>query len=450
MSDDKKYTAEEVARMIADRAAEVIKKHEVSSEYFEQILKKSKNKAHEIDNGEEPNNDDAECPASLCESGESEKSESSEPASMEDQPLQGDEDSDTEKEETEDDDEEDKEDKYEFKKSEACGHIIEYKRLAKRCWEGYEPTPGKKAYEKGSCQKKSEEEVVKCGDMKKEEDGEMSVGKAVAMIMSDKHGVDDVMDKVPAEMRSKVMAALRSKDAKKAEMCKGYMDKCGDMKIVKFESGMHTIEYKRLAKARFEKERGLSDEGKRTVRAKRNKDLKEKGVHLKQGDYTLPKEKAKEKFFQRKKERTKIERDTNPSKAKEITENQKKAGWGQHQKDPSKTTNVSQAQGIKAATGKDVPVDPKKNTKIFREDDKPASKLPKSEAVYKNEDNKVKETKGIDFDKPKDSDKTKEKKKSIKRPLEKCGEMKKEEMDKCGDMTSGKKLKKFMSKKSQK
>ena len=133
MSNDKKYTAEEVARMIADRAAEVMKKHEVSSEYFEQILEKSKNKAHEIDSGEEPNNDDAECPPSLCENGESEKSESSESTSMEDQPLQGDEDSDTEKEEVEekDDDEEDEKDEYQFKKSESGMHTVEYKRLTK-------------------------------------------------------------------------------------------------------------------------------------------------------------------------------------------------------------------------------------------------------------------------------------------------------------------------------
>lgn len=36
---------------------------------------------------------------------------------------------------------------------------IEKYNLEKRCWEGYEPTPGKKAYEKGSCQpaKKSDD-----------------------------------------------------------------------------------------------------------------------------------------------------------------------------------------------------------------------------------------------------------------------------------------------------
>lgn len=32
-----------------------------------------------------------------------------------------------------------------------------------RCWEGYEPTPGKKSYSKGSCQKKSEKMEKKQG-----------------------------------------------------------------------------------------------------------------------------------------------------------------------------------------------------------------------------------------------------------------------------------------------
>ena len=38
--------------------------------------------------------------------------------------------------------------------------------LEKRCWEGYEPTPGKEAYEKGSCRpvkkEEEEEETEKC------------------------------------------------------------------------------------------------------------------------------------------------------------------------------------------------------------------------------------------------------------------------------------------------
>lgn len=105
--------------------------------------------------------------------------------------------------------------------------------MEKRCWEGYKPVKGKKPFSEGSCEKKSED-VEKCGDMKKDEG--MSVEEAVSAILGDKHGVNDVMSKLPKEQRSKVLSALRQKDTKKAEMCKGWMDKseevekCGDMK----------------------------------------------------------------------------------------------------------------------------------------------------------------------------------------------------------------------------
>lgn len=83
---------------------------------------------------------------------------------------------------------------------------------------------------------KHKQEMEKCGEISKEEDA--SIDQAVEQIMGDKHGVNDVMSKLPKEKRSKVLAALRGKDAKKAEMCKGWMDKaedmdkCGDMKTV--------------------------------------------------------------------------------------------------------------------------------------------------------------------------------------------------------------------------
>lgn len=78
-------------------------------------------------------------------------------------------------------------------------------------------------------------ELDKCGEISKEED---LINQAVNNIMGDKHGVDDIMSKLPKEKRAKVLAALRNKDAKKAEMCKGWMDKaedldkCGDIKTV--------------------------------------------------------------------------------------------------------------------------------------------------------------------------------------------------------------------------
>jgi hypothetical protein len=131
MSEKKMFTAEEVARMLLEKAHNTLKKHE-------DILKKSKNTAHEIDAGEEPKNDEAECPDSLKGEGNStaSKSESkkenspaaeSENAEMEDEPL-----SDDESEEESDENEEDEEEsEYEFKKSESGMHTIVYKTLKK-------------------------------------------------------------------------------------------------------------------------------------------------------------------------------------------------------------------------------------------------------------------------------------------------------------------------------
>lgn len=127
MSEKKMFTAEEVARMILEKAHNTLKKHE-------DLLQKSKNTAHELDAGEEPNNDEAECPDSLKGEGSSgaSKSESnknkspvaeSEDSEMEDQPLS---------ESDEDEEEEGEEKEYEFKKSESGMHTVEYKTLAKK------------------------------------------------------------------------------------------------------------------------------------------------------------------------------------------------------------------------------------------------------------------------------------------------------------------------------
>ena len=145
MSEKKMFTAAEVARMILEKTHNTLKKHE-------EMLQKSKNTAHEIDAGEEPNNDEAECPESLKGEGSSEASgsepkkskapvENSEDPSMEDESLS---DSDSDEEESEeseeseedDEDEEDEEDeeenKFEFKKSESGMHTVQYKTLVKK------------------------------------------------------------------------------------------------------------------------------------------------------------------------------------------------------------------------------------------------------------------------------------------------------------------------------
>jgi hypothetical protein len=130
MSDKKMYSPAEVAKMILDKTQEVLKKHE-------EVLFKSKNTAHEIDAGEEPKNDEAECPDSLKGEGASSASKSepkkdsspvaeSEDSEMEDEPLSDDESEEDESEEYEE------EEKFEFKKSESGMHTIEYKRIAKK------------------------------------------------------------------------------------------------------------------------------------------------------------------------------------------------------------------------------------------------------------------------------------------------------------------------------
>jgi hypothetical protein len=135
MSEKKMFTAAEVARMILEKTHNTLKKHE-------DMLQKSKNTSHEIDAGEEPNNDEAECPESLKGEGSSEASgnepkkikapaEDSEDPSMEDQSLSDDESEDEESEE-EESEEKEEQPKFEFKKSESGMHTVQYKTLVKK------------------------------------------------------------------------------------------------------------------------------------------------------------------------------------------------------------------------------------------------------------------------------------------------------------------------------
>lgn len=173
MENKKKYSPEEVAIAILKKCQEVYD------------LKKA-NTAHEIESGEEPKNDEAECPEQLaCESGA--KSE-------------------------------DNDDSEESKKK-------------------------KKVEEDG--QEEQEE-----ADEELEKSEHMSVEEAVSKIMSDKYEVHDVLDKLPSEKKGKVLAALRNKNTKKAEMCKSYMEKCGELKTMqksesKLRAFVNKIEQKR-------------------------------------------------------------------------------------------------------------------------------------------------------------------------------------------------------------
>jgi hypothetical protein len=51
--------------------------------------------------------------------------------------------------------------------------MLKKEELEKRCWEGYKPVPGKKPYEKGSCEPVSKEETLKL-----EKNGQWSLGKS--------------------------------------------------------------------------------------------------------------------------------------------------------------------------------------------------------------------------------------------------------------------------------
>jgi hypothetical protein len=162
----KMFTAQEVAKMILEKTHETLKKHEE--------LLKSKNSAHEIDMGEEPNNDEAECPESLKGEGGSNASKSepkkvkspvaeSEDPEMEDEPLSGDYDSEdeSEEEESEEEESEEQEPKKFFKKSESGMFTVQYMRLAKDDSEGGE-------------------ETVDFGDMDKEENPEFHIRETQA------------------------------------------------------------------------------------------------------------------------------------------------------------------------------------------------------------------------------------------------------------------------------
>lgn len=523
MSNTKKYTAEEVARMIADRAAEIMKKHEISSEYMEQILEKSKNTAHEIDAGEEPNNDDAECPASLGGEGSSEKSESSEDASMEDEPLQGDNDSDTEEEETEED--EDEEDEYEFAKSEACGHTIEYKRLAKRCWEGYEPTPGKKAYTKGSCQKKSEDNIKfkhsnEAGQQTDQSEAQQAVSgiKRKASLEDQSEGKKQKRHRMNVDRaeggktygkksdRAEDKGVEAREEGRRSASAPKYEgpERRSKQRVrgqghiyKKSESGMFTVEYNRLAKSSEKgvnkpvggKYSGTSEQGAGQAELKR---LAHHGVDLQTRDEAREVENKKNK--KKSKARIKSLKNTKPNLPK--SEDMDKCGEMTYKSESGMFTveynrlakGVMATKEQLAAIRKPKSAANKPKTKLVdqmvehaqqgkktgiplvdnqiadalgekrmatqaeraaaglkpkQSESKQNSSVPKMAA---SEDSKVKETEGIEFDKKQDADKTKEEKKSVKRPLEKCGEIKKEEMDKCGEMSSGKKLKKFLGK----
>lgn len=237
MDNKKEYTPEEAARKVLEHVEKLYK----SSNLYKA------NTAHEVEVGSEPMDNGAECPPSLAAEGQA-SSESSEESSESD--MENSEDSEEKKKKKKEDEEEkeyqeeaeEEQDEYEKDGDKIISDVAKDKKpfeksekMEKRCWEGYEPTPGKKPYSEGSCRKKTKKSIDQgyAHNMMK---SKYSVDEAVNHIMGEKK-VNEVMDHMSAEDKKKVLAALRSKDAKKAEMCKGYMMKCGEMEKSEMAKG---------------------------------------------------------------------------------------------------------------------------------------------------------------------------------------------------------------------
>jgi hypothetical protein len=67
--------------------------------------------------------------------------------------------------------------------------------LEKRCWEGYEPVPGKEPYSKGSCRPKSKE-LKKAKDMAGDE---VNSHMAVSQLESIQHHIEEIREHLSGE-----------------------------------------------------------------------------------------------------------------------------------------------------------------------------------------------------------------------------------------------------------
>lgn len=245
MSDKKIFTAEEVARMILEKAHNTLKKHE-------EMLQKSKNSSHEIDAGEEPKNDEAECPESLKGEGQpsGEKSESkkapssaeeSEDPNMEDEPLSdGQEEDEEEEDEGEEEEEEGEENPFEFKKSESGMHTIQYKTLKKaRVDEGKSDDQKKEARAERKKYLTSKYPVTARGDINR-------YNKEMQDSDYPKSGKKSI-----AKENKIINRKIHKENMKELKNIKPNLPKSEDCEyeVKKSESGMHTIEYKTLKKS---------------------------------------------------------------------------------------------------------------------------------------------------------------------------------------------------------
>lgn len=337
MSEKKEYSPIEVAQEIAKRISNQLKK-------YEDTMAKSKNSAHEIDAGEEPNNDEAECPESLAAGSQS--SEGSQEAPQGDSQesseegeekkkvkKEGEEDNSSEDESQEDESQDSQE--FEFRKSESGMHTVQYKTMAK-----------------GDLCKAKIDEGMRATDKKK---ARADRNEGYKPHQKEKVTADGARQFKVKESQAQLKDRLKNKSKSPSE---------------------EDLEYPMAA----------SEDGKNNPSFDREK---------KDVEWT-------------KNQRNEIDR-SKPGKIK--------------------SNRQDQAKHIEEA---------KKRREAFRQ-----------QGVLKSEENKVEETKGIDLDKPRKSDKDKE---NFKRPMEKNGEEEKCCCEEAADKEKKvgvEKLKKFLGKQKQ-
>lgn len=89
--------------------------------------------------------------------------------------------------------------------------------LEKRCWEGYEPVPGKKPYEKGSCKPSKKEDTKKCEVAPKNSNNkktyEEAFGKADIEVSFYDNGDADIRlgEDVPVDFEQQMCDVMLSK-----------------------------------------------------------------------------------------------------------------------------------------------------------------------------------------------------------------------------------------------
>jgi hypothetical protein len=236
--------------MILEKTHNTLKKHE-------EMLQKSKNTAHEIDAGEEPKNDEAECPDSLKGEGASSASKSepkkdsspvveSEDSEMEDEPLSDDE---SEEDESEEDEEEEK---FEFKKSESGMHTVQYKTLKKA-----RVDEGKSLDEKIA--RRIDSNMIHEGKRGQRYDKDRGTegkdihhdlfndGKNADYTTSYRPGASKTENKKRA-IESIKEASKRNTEAHKKNRPNLPKSEDCEYEVKKSESGMHTVQYKTLVK----------------------------------------------------------------------------------------------------------------------------------------------------------------------------------------------------------